>query len=370
MKPFIKDPTKHSMIKKHPTLFIDRDGTLIEEPSVDFQVDSLEKLIYEPQVVPVLLALQAFGYRLVMVTNQDGLGTDSFPKADFDAPHQAMMRLFTSQGIIFDHILICPHFERDQCCCRKPKLGLVSQYLQQGLIDFERSYVIGDRITDVQLANNMGIQSIQYHQQQRDWPSILKTLTRGDRFATVERITNETSIGVQLNLDQYQPSQIHTGIGFFDHMLDQIAVHAGIELNIQITGDLEIDDHHSVEDCAIALGQALYQALGNKRGIERFGFTLPMDESSAKVLLDLSGRAFCVFETEFQRERLGTFSTEMVKHFFHSLADAMRCTLHIQAQGENDHHKIEAIFKAFGRTLKQCIARNHSALASSKGVLA
>lgn len=358
------------MKKRQAILFIDRDGTLIDEPKSDFQVDKLEKLRLEPQVIPSLLILQQAGFKLFMVTNQDGLGTESFPQEYFDLPHNAMMQIFESQGVMFEEVLICPHFESDQCSCRKPKLGLVKSYLTQGLIDFERSYVIGDRETDLQLADAMGIQSIAYNAKNKNWPDIVSQLTQGDRIAKIERSTGETQIVVEVDLDQFKPSQINTGIGFFDHMLDQIAVHSGIYLKLNVLGDLNVDDHHSVEDSAIALGEALYQALGNKKGVGRFGFVLPMDESRAEILLDLSGRSYCVFEARFTRDQIGEMSTEMVQHFFKSLADALRCTLHVRVSGDNDHHQIESIFKAFGRTLRTCIARTGEQLPSSKGVLA
>ena len=357
------------MAKK--VLFIDRDGTLIEEPD-DFQVDAVEKVRLVEHAIPSLLDLARHGFRFVMVSNQDGLGTPSFPQDTFDAPHDLVMSLFESQGIAFDEIFICPHLPEDACECRKPRTGLLTRYLAANSIDLHNSAVIGDRQTDMELADRIGVQGILINCDDKNvltWPQIVTRLCHSDRTALVERNTNETKIRAAVNLDQAGPTKINTGIGFYDHMLEQISRHGGFSLELQCDGDLEIDEHHTVEDTAICLGTALREALGNKLGIERYGFLLPMDESEAKISIDLSGRAAFRFSAAFPRDAVGAFPTEMVEHFFRSLAESLGAALHVEVSGENTHHMIEACFKGVGRALRQAIRKEGTELPSTKGAL-
>ncbi len=352
-------------------LFIDRDGTLIHEPH-DFQVDALDKVRLVDDVIPSLLEIARHGYRFVMVSNQDGLGTDAFPQAHFDAPHALVMQLFSSQGIEFDEIFICPHLPGDNCECRKPRTGLLTRFLAAHDVDLEASAVIGDRPTDMQLAERIGIRGLLVNCAAADaltWPQVVDRLCHSERTGSVTRNTNETRIEVSVNLDALRETSIATGIGFFDHMLEQVARHGGFGLRISCDGDLEVDEHHTVEDVAICLGTALRQALGNKHGIGRYGFLLPMDESTARVALDLSGRAAFRFDGSFPRDSVGELSTEMVEHFFRSLAESLGAALHIEVRGENTHHMIEACFKSVGRCLRQAMRQDGTELPSTKGAL-
>lgn len=352
-------------------LFLDRDGTLIEEPD-DFQVDDLAKIRLVRGVIPALRELAEHGYRFVMVSNQDGLGTESFPQSHFDACQAHVISLFSSQGIEFDEIFICPHLPDDNCACRKPRTGLLTRYLASNDIDLRSSAVIGDRETDMVLAQAVGVTGLLIncaHDDALSWPEIVEQLCHADRVATVERKTNETRIVVSVNLDSTASTRIDSGIGFYDHMLEQIARHGSFGLTLTCQGDLDVDEHHTVEDTAICLGTALREALGNKLGIGRYGFLLPMDESEARVALDLSGRAAFEFRGEFPRDSVGQLSTEMVEHFFRSLAESLGAALHIEVRGKNTHHMVEACFKSVGRTLRQAIRREGSDLPSTKGTL-
>jgi imidazoleglycerol-phosphate dehydratase/histidinol-phosphatase len=352
-------------------LFVDRDGTLVEEPP-DEQVDSLQKVRLMPGVIPALLELRRAGYRLVVVSNQDGLGTPSLPRAAFEETQDFIRRLFTSQGIAFDAEFFCPHWLQDGCECRKPKTGLLTEYLATHPIDRAHSYVIGDRDTDMELARNLGVQGLKVRADGADgatWQAVVERICRPARTATVQRKTRETDIRVRVNLDRTGPVAIATGIGFYDHMLEQVARHGGFALELSCTGDLQVDEHHTVEDCALALGQALREALGDKVGIARFGFVLPMDEARAQVAIDLSGRAYAVFDGRFGRDSVGGLPTELVPHFFRSLADALGAAVHVQVQGENTHHMVEACFKATGRALRQAVRIEGTELPSSKGTL-
>src|SRR5688572_18921240 len=350
-------------------LFIDRDGTLIEEPS-DNQADAVEKVRFMPGVFAALTELSRCGFKLVMVTNQDGLGTASFPQTAFDQAHRFVVDAFRSQGVEFDEVFVCPHRPADNCACRKPKIGLVQDYVRAQNVDLAASAMIGDRETDLEFARNLGVRGYKVMVKgtaTETWPAIVQALTA--RRARVERRTKETQIEVAVNLDATAPLRVTTGIGFFDHMLEQLGKHGGFSLELTCEGDLQIDEHHTVEDCALALGEALRSALGAKAGIARYGFVLPMDEACVQVAVDLSGRAFAVFEGQFNRESVGGLPTELVPHFFRSLADAMGAAIHVKVTGDNSHHMIEACFKGAGRALRQALRREGDELPTTKGVL-
>lgn len=358
-------------MKGRRILFLDRDGTLNEEVA-DEQVDSLEKIRLMPGVVPALLELQRAGFAFVMVTNQDGLGTSSFPREAFERAHRFIMELFNSQGIEFDAVCICPHFKREECACRKPKLGMVQDFLAANEIDKQHSFMVGDRDTDLEFAANLGIEGMRVllnGKASETWPAIAARILGRARRARVQRKTKETDISLEVDLSREGPSSIATGLGFFDHMLEQIAKHGGFALDLKCKGDLQIDEHHTVEDCALALGAALREALGDKRGIARYGFLLAMDEAEAQVALDLSGRPFFVWEGKFNRERVGELPTELVPHFFRSLAESLGAALHLSVRGENSHHMIESCFKGVGRSLRQAIRLEGTELPSTKGAL-
>ncbi len=348
--------------------FVDRDGTILVEPD-DFQIDALSKVQLVEGVIPALLALQDDGYELVLVSNQDGLGTESFPTADFQPAHELMQQILLSQGvkIVAEHI--DPSMPEENSPNRKPGIGMLLDYLRRGDLDLGRSVVIGDRDTDLEMAQNLGVKGYKLSDT-CSWPDILRDMRGHLRKGKAQRTTKETSITVDVDLDQSSPVLNQTGIGFFDHMLDQLASHGGFALTLRCEGDLHIDEHHTVEDCALALGTALKQALGDKRGIGRYGFVVPMDESLAQAAVDLSGRARFEFEADFPRNQVGELSTEMVQHFFHSLSDSLACALHLKVTGENAHHMVEGLFKACGRALRQAFAREvGGALPSTKGVL-
>ena len=350
-------------------LFIDRDGTLIAEP-FDQQIDRLDKFALEPGVIAALLRLRDAGYAFVMVTNQDGLGTPGYREEEFRPLQQLLLDLLSSQGVAFEAVRICPHTPADRCDCRKPKTGLVADYVKAMDWSREASAVIGDRETDLQLAQNLGVRGLRYDRSTLGWAEIARQLVDAPRRATIVRNTKETRITVSVDLDQPAPAQLATGLGFFDHMLDQIAKNAAIGLVIKCEGDLEIDEHHTIEDVGIALGLAIKQALGDKRGVGRYGFVLPMDEAQAQVALDLSGRAYFTFEGKFPREFVGEMPTELVAHFFRSVSDSLLATLQMSVKGENTHHMVETLFKGFGRALRPAIARGAgSEIPSTKGIL-
>ncbi len=362
-----------------PILFIDRDGTIIEETE-DEKIEKIEKLKFLPEVLNYLRKIrQESDYLFVMVTNQDGLGSEIFPDEEFWPVHNFIMQTLESEGIKFDAIHIDEHFETDNHPNRKPGIGMLKGYLN-GEYDIKNSYVLGDRLTDVQLAKNLGCQAIHLWGEKKtdaalttlSWKEIYEFLVLKPRKATVNRKTKETDIAIQLNLDGSGQTDIHTGIGFFDHMLDQLGKHGGIDLAIKVDGDLHIDEHHTVEDTALALGEAFLKGLGTKKGIQRYGFLLPMDDVLAQVAIDFGGRPWLVWEAEFKREKIGECPTELFYHFFKSFSDTAKCNLNIKAEGQNEHHKIEAIFKGFAKAIKMAIRQNPEelgSLPSTKGAL-
>ena len=372
-------------------LFIDRDGTLTIEPG-DYQVDAYEKLIFYPKVFQYLgRIVNELDYELVMVTNQDGLGTDSFPEEEFWPYQNHLIKSFKNEGIVFSNVFIDRTYPEDQADTRKPGTAMLTAYLDNPDYDLSASYVIGDRLTDMQLAKNLGVQGIFIDNNPdlgvdeitdtaledtislttKSWEEIYRMLLLKERAVGLEKNTKETQISINLNLDGTGKAQIDTGIAFFDHMLDQLARHGGVDLNIKTQGDLEVDEHHTIEDTAIALGESFAKALGDKKGIERYGFTLPMDDALAQVALDFGGRSWLVWEAEFKREMIGQIPTEMFYHFFKSFADGAKVNLNIKAKGINEHHKIESIFKAFARAIKMAVKRDvdKMILPSTKGTL-
>lgn len=376
---------------KKRALFIDRDGTIIVEPVIDEQVDSFEKLEFLPGAIGNLAFIaRTLDFELVMVTNQDGLGTEAFPTEAFEGPHQLMLRTLEGEGVKFNDIVIDTTFEHEHKPTRKPGAALLGKYTA-GNYDLASSFVIGDRLTDIKLAQNLGAKGIliasdaekaeaELHAANLsgsctliapDWSRITDFLRGGERKAHIVRNTAETKIDITLDLDGSGKCNVSTGLGFFDHMLNQIGKHSGIDLSVKVDGDLYVDEHHTIEDTGIAMGEALYQALGSKRGIDRYGFVLPMDDCQCTVALDFGGRSWLVWDAEFHREKIGEMPTEMFQHFFKSLSDGARMNLYISARGTNEHHKIEGIFKALARSIKQAIRRDvfTFALPSTKGVL-
>jgi len=376
---------------KQKVLFIDRDGTIIVEPKDDFQVDSYEKLSFLPDAISALKKIaQESDYKLVMVTNQDGLGTKAFPEKTFWPVHNLMLDILKNENIIFKDIFIDKTFAKDNAPTRKPNTGLLTNYLDTTKYDLEKSFVIGDRLTDIQLAKNLGSKGIligrsadktddnKLNQSELkktialktdNWNEIASFLTNKNRTANIIRNTNETKISIAINLDGKGKADIKTGLHFFDHMLEQLAKHSGCDMQIKVKGDLHIDEHHTIEDTAIALGEAFHQALGNKKGISRYGFLLPMDDVLAQVAIDFSGRSWLVWKVKFNREKVGDMPTEMFYHFWKSFSDAAKCNLNIKAEGENEHHKIEAIFKAVAKSIKMAVKVEGTDLPSTKGML-
>ena len=373
---------------KKKVLFIDRDGTLVIEPPIDYQLDAFEKLEFYPKVFRNLYFIrQKLDFEFVMVTNQDGLGTSSFPENTFWPVQNLVMKTFANEGITFDQVFIDRSFPEDNAPTRKPRTGMLTRYLDNEDYDLAGSFVIGDRATDVELAYNLGCKAILLQNDRslltdknlqdccvlatNDWDKVAEFLFAGERIAEVRRTTKETDIYIRLNLDGNGTCEISTGLGFFDHMLEQIGKHGGIDLTIRVKGDLEVDEHHTIEDTAIALGECLYKALGSKRGIERYGYCLPMDDCLCQVALDFGGRSWLVWDAEFKREKIGEMPTEMFLHFFKSLSDAAHMNLNIKAEGQNEHHKIEGIFKALARSIKMAVRRDiyHYEIPSSKGCI-
>ncbi len=378
-------------------LFIDRDGTIVIEPPIDYQVDSFEKLEFYPGVMRNLGFIRSkLDFEFAMVSNQDGLGKPTYPLSVFEAIQHLIMQTLQGEGITFDEIFIDPSTPEENSPNRKPRTGMLGKYINNPDYDLAGSFVIGDRYTDVEMAYNLGCKAILLQPDKSslrlkseggetevagledvcvlattDWDKVTEFLFAGERTAEVHRVTNETDVYVWLNLDGTGNCEVQTGLGFFDHMLEQIGRHGGMDLTIHVKGDLQVDEHHTIEDTAIALGECLYQALGSKRGIERYGFSLPMDDCLCQVCLDFGGRPWLVWDAEFHREKIGEMPTEMFLHFFKSLSDNARMNLNIKAEGENEHHKIEGIFKALARALKMAVKRDiyHYQLPSSKGVL-
>ena len=365
---------------KKKALFIDRDGTIIIEPPITEQVNSLEEMTFLPGVIRNLYFIaKNLDFELVMVTNQDGLGTENYPQEVFDSVQNKMLEILEGEGITFSAIHIDKSYPHEGLATRKPGTGMLTSYMD-GSYDLENSFVIGDRLTDVKLAQNLGSKSILITSElgnseatfeAENWDQIAEFLFAGERKATVARKTKETDINIAINLDGNGKANISTGLGFFDHMLEQIAKHGGIDLDIKVVGDTYVDEHHTIEDTAIALGEALYLALGNKRGIERYGYSLPMDDCLCSAVLDFGGRAWLVWDAQFKREKIGEMPTEMFLHFFKSLSDSAKMNLNIKAEGDNEHHKIEGIFKALARALKMAIKRDiyKYELPSTKGML-
>ena len=358
-------------------LFIDRDGTLAIEPPVDYQLDSLEKLEFYPGVFQGLgKIVTQLDYELVMVTNQDGLGTESFPEDTFWPAHNKLIQAFENEGIEFKTILIDKSFPEDNAPTRKPRTGLMQAYIH-GNYDLKNSFVIGDRATDIELAKNLNCKGIFIGEENKDaelsttsWEEIFQFLASKPRIGIVNRTTKETKIDIEINLDGSGKNELDTGIGFFDHMLEQIAKHGNLDLKVTVKGDLEIDEHHTIEDVAITLGEAFSKALGSKKAIERYGFLLPMDDCLAQVAIDFGGRPWLVWEVNFKREMIGEMPTEMFMHFFKSFSDAAKCNLNIKAEGENEHHKIEAIFKAFAKAIKMAVNKTENySIPSTKGTI-